>query len=203
MRKALFSSLLAVLLLAGCSPKEHLSSPAPSAEIEISGYSLIDAKTAVLTADAVLTDCYSYTLNEGYGTPGTYDSQFYSWMELDFERELSQGDIVAVLGETDGMSRVVIPYGDLPWLYGYISSDLLSLETADTTSGKQAILEDCDAYDAPDGVRLHPKDARVKITLRDGEWVKVQEYGTGAEPYWVRFADLSFDFNESLPDWPQ
>ena len=203
MHKALFSSLLAVLLLVGCSPKEQQSSPAPSAESEITGYTLLDVKTAVLTADATLTDCYSYTLKNGYGTTDANDSQFHQWITLDLEHELSLGDIVAVLGEDDGISRVVIPYGDLPWLYGFIPTELLSTEQTDIEAGNQAILEDCDAYDSPNGTPLPLESARVKIIDREGEWAKVQEYGTGAEPYWVCAADLTFDFDATLPDRPQ
>lgn len=203
MRKALFPALLALILLVGCTTKTQPPSPAPSSQEEVTGYTLLDAKTAVLTADATLTDCYSYTLREGYGTPGTDDDQFYLWITLDSEQALSQGDIVAILEEKDGISRVVIPYGDLPWLYGYLPSELLSTGQADIETGNQAILIGCDTYDTPNGTKLHPKDARARILSYEEEWVKVREYGTGEDPYWVQAADLCFDFSSTVPDWPQ
>ena len=201
-KKVVLPLLFSSLLLASCVSEIPPTSPPPPPK-EITGYNLLDAKTAVLTADAVLTNCYSYLLKEGYGTPGTDDAQFYSWGTFDFEYKLSPGDIVAVLEENDGKSRVVIPYGDLPWLYGYVSSDLLSTKEADILSGNQAILEDCQTYDAPSRNSLYPTNARGKILSYEGEWAKVQEYGTGAERYWVQTADLSFDFDSALPDRPQ
>ena len=202
LKKAILPLFLSSLLLAGCVSEIPPASP-PAPPQEVTGYDLLDAKTAVLISDAVLTDCYSYLLKEGYDTPGTDDSQFYSWITLDSEKDLFRGDIVAVLEKDDGMSRVVIPYGDLPWLYGYVSSDLLSMDESDILSGNQAILENCQAYDTPGENPLHTANARAKIIVRENPWAKVQEYGTGTEPYWVRIADLSFDFDSAFPDQPK
>ncbi len=154
-------------------------------------------QTRVLTKDTLLTDCYSYAYSEGD------DYSTYEWIPVDGTYPLQAGDILVVLEEADGMSRVVIPYGDVPFLYGHVSSDLLSKDPAKLEKGNQARITDCDCYDAPGGTVIDRSSARVEIQAYDGDWAYVQEFGTGNEPYWVRSGDLSFDFDEVLLDLPE
>lgn len=154
-------------------------------------------QTRVLTEDTALTDCYSYV----YSVPGDYST--YEWIQVDSEWVLCAGDILVVLEEADGMSRVVVPYGDVPWLYGFVASDLLSKDRAKIEQGNQAIITDCDCYDSAGGSILQTSSGRVQVLSRDGEWACVQTYGTGEEPCWVRSDDLEFDFDGIILDLPE
>lgn len=195
-KTAVCITILAVFHLCVMRGKDPLNVISPEVPMMVTaGCTMREANTAVLIEEAVLTDCYSYTLT----SDNTY---IWSKGEEGFELKLEKGDILCVFEEIHGISRVVVPYGDIPWIYGHISSDLLSTEPNDISDGRQAILWNAEAFDAPEGDSIGYTAARVKILSHDGEWVHVMEYGTGAEPYWVHFDELSFKFDGIIPDRP-
>lgn len=152
-------------------------------------------QTAVLTEDAVLEDAYSYT----YKDPEDYST--YMWLDIGEERTLRSGDIVLVLADANGMSRVMIPYGDIPWLYGYVASDLLSSEFEEGRVGNQAIVTECSLYDAIDGNVIENYSGKVRIHSVYGEWSEVTKHSGGDDMiYWVHLDDLSFDFGAVVLD---
>ena len=97
----------------------------------------------------------------------------------------------------------MIPYGDVPSTYGYIASDQLSTARDDIGKGNQAVVTDCDCYDKPDGIVTEMMSGAVQILSYDNEWCQIEQLGTGAEAVWVRTEQLSFDFNQSVPDIAQ
>lgn len=152
-------------------------------------------RTAVLTADAVLSDPYSYA----YADPE--DRSTYQWMDLEQEYALRSGDIVLVLADGAEMSRIVIPYGDIPPLYGYVACDLLSSDPEDVKAGNQAITAACDLYDAKDGSVIENYSGAVQIQSVDGEWSEVTKHAGGDDTiYWVSLNELSFDFDAAMID---
>jgi len=99
------------------------------------------------------------------------------------------------------MSRVVIPYGDIPLLYGYIARNLLSLQSEDVKTGNQANVAACDLYDAINGSVIENYSGVVGIQSIDGEWSEVTKHVGGEDTiYWVPLAELSFDFDTSVLD---
>lgn len=141
-------------------------------------------RTMVVTEDTVMSSCYSYT----YSDPMDDDTYEWFWTEADYQ--LAKDDAVLVLEEMDGMSRVVIPYGDIPRLYGFVDSSLLS---DDIEFSRQAVI----AYSIPGYAT--PGDDTPVTTLapctvqrleRQDDWVRVQPLGTGEGQYWVESRHL-------------
>ncbi len=150
-------------------------------------------RTMVVTEDTVMSSCYSYTYND------PMDIGTYGWFWTGDNCQLTKGDVVLVLEEVGGMSRVVIPYGDIPRLYGFVDSSLLSDDSALIRLSNQAAI----VYSTP-GYAV-PGDAEPVIVLapctvqwyeKQGEWVRVQPLGTGEEQYWVESSHLQFEFDK-------
>lgn len=143
--------------------------------------------TAVLTEDTVLYDPYS-CLTASDGTPA-------EWLSLDVTETLPKDSILILLGTQDGTANVVVPYGDIPFLYGFVPLDSLSTDPVDIAQGSQAIAV-CTAYDAMDGQAVTDLTDRVHILTRQNGWAEVTP-SAGGDPrhYWVRLDDLSFDFH--------
>lgn len=151
--------------------------------------------TAVLTRNITLKDPYSYLLHST--KDGSDLILSCEWIDLDVERELRKGDILLVIGEENGKSRVSIPYGDMPWIYGWVDSSLLSTNQRNIQTGNQAILKGCPTYKEAGGNQNGEANARVQILSLGQEWAWVEEYGTGAKSYWVKIEDLNFDFDSA------
>ncbi len=204
MMKKIESLLLALSLclsLAACGDRGGEGDPgaAPAGTGYETEFRCVEqmGRTAVLTADAALTDPYSYT----YADPE--DRSTYQWVDLkgEYEYTLHSGDIVLVLADGTELSRVVIPYGDIPPLYGYVAGDLLSLEAEDVKAGNQAKVAACDLYDAVNGNAVENYSGAVRIQSVDGEWSGVTEHTGGNDTvYWVPWAELSFDFDTAVLD---
>lgn len=155
-------------------------------------------QTRVFTADTVMTNCYSYT----YSDPEDYST--YDWFRLDSTRELKKGDLLLVLEESDGMSRVVIPYGDIPGCYGFVDSSLLSADQVLITQGNQAILTAAAGYSSPGGsIWTTSMSGTVRILATQGSWVQVQPHAGGEDPCWVENPVFTYDFNFSVIDAPK
>ena len=153
--------------------------------------------TTVLTDATTLKDPYSFLLHSTQQGSDWVTS--YEWIDLDTERELRKGDILLVIGEDNGRSRVTVPYGDMPWIYGWVDSGLLSTNERNIQTGNQAILrKGCPTYEKAGGNQSGMTGmARVQILSLGKEWAWVEEYGTGANSYWVRTEDLNFDFDSA------
>lgn len=152
---------------------------------------------AVLTADTSMVDCYSYdTDDDGNPTRFSYFQDGISLMEM------HKGDLFMVLGESGDWANVLIPYGDLPPVYGFVDSKLLSTDPSDIQNGNFAFVTGfeggCEAFDSPNGTLLYDDlGAIVRIVERDGEWARVEPTVGGISPLWVRMKDLHFDFDYS------
>lgn len=155
-----------------------------------------DGHTMVLTEDAVLADAYGYSCSD------LEDGTAWNWFDLP-ERELFAGDIVLVLEETDGISRVVIPWGDIPWTYGFLDSGLLTDDLEALLRSNQVILPEAAAsYDSPDetGDSLELLPCRAEVIKRRDGWAYIQPLGTGESARWVKEGDLSHDFDAVVID---
>lgn len=152
---------------------------------------------AVLTTDAPIVDCYSYeTDDDGNPTRFSYLQDSMSAIEM------HKGDLFMVLGESGDRANVLIPYGDLPPIYGFVDSRLLSTDPSDIRNGNFAFVTGfeggCKAFDRPNGALLYDDlDAIVRILERNGEWACVEPTVGGISPLWVRIDDLHFDFDYS------
>lgn len=152
--------------------------------------------TAVVTEPAALTRCFSYTYRDAD------DRSTYRWEDWDEAQPytLRPGDLVLVLEEADGLCRAVVPYGDLPWVYGFLPAGVLSTEPDDLCYANQAILQDCPCYDAIDGTVLDTVDTKVVIQWRHGDWALVRPHAGGEDGFWVPTRELSFDFDAVILD---
>lgn len=158
-----------------------------------------DGHTMVLTEDAVLADAYGYSCSD------LEDGTAWSWFDLP-ERELFAGNIVLVLEETDGISRVVIPWGGIPWTYGFLDSGLLTDDLEALLRSNQVILPEAVAsYDSPDetGDSLELLPCRAEVIKRRDGWAYIQPLGTGESAHWVKEGDLSHDFDAVVIDIPE
>ena len=157
----------------------------------------LNGRTMAVMQDTVLTGCYSY--HRSYTDPD--NPAAFLWFTVGEGYTLTAGDIVLVLDEADGMSRVVIPYGDVPWLYGFVDSTLLSADKPDIFAAvghvNQAIIAyEIASYSAPGGTgpsdTLYP--CRVETLEVQNGWAKVQPLGTGADACWVDSSHLYYGF---------
>lgn len=171
---------------------------------DITQFTEREGKTGVVLEDCMLEDCFALTYEE---TEGTAVEQKQGSIETMDNQNISAGDIVLILDENPAahveMARVMLPYGDAPNTYGYISNEQLSTEWEDIQKGNQALVTDCDCYDKPDGSLTEIMSGVVQILSYDKEWCQVEQLGTGAEAVWVRTDQLSFDFNQSVMDIAQ
>ena len=143
--------------------------------------------TAILTKDAILTDCTSYTNTADGGM---------TWLPVE-DTTLSKGTLVSVLEEKSGTSWVQVINGDASALYGYLPGDALSQDSDALTQGGWAMVEQADAYDSPDGNVIGTLEhARVSVEAREGDWCQAAEAGDGNK-VWVQTEALSFQFYES------
>lgn len=154
-------------------------------------------KTAVLTEKTSLLNPYTYT----YGDPEDYST--YDWVVLNLEYSFRAGDVVLILSEAEEMSRVVVPYGDIPWIYGYVPSSLLSTDLYNIKDGNQAILDECAIYDTVDGAVIEIISGKAEIQFSDDEWSEIKKSVGGDDVvYWVHSEDLSFEFDTLVLDIP-
>ena len=163
-----------------------------------------EGKTGVVLEDEMLQDCFTLNAAE---TDDISAKQNVARIEPMEDQSVSAGDIVLILNENpldhEGMTRVMIPYGDVPSTYGYIASDQISTAGDAIKKGNQALVMDCDCYDKPDGMVTETMSGAVQILSSDNGWRQVEQLGTGAEAVWVRTEQLSFDFNQSVLDIAQ
>lgn len=142
--------------------------------------------TAILTKDAVLTGCASYTNTEDGGL---------TWLPVE-DTTLPKGTLVAVLEEKAGTAWVQVIAGDASALYGDLPGDALSQDPEALTQGGWAMIERADVYDSPGGNVVGTLEhTRVSVEAREGAWCQVAEAG-GGNIVWVQTADLSFQFYE-------
>lgn len=202
------SKMLCMLLLcSSCTARQStdMSKDSGSATVtDVTQYIESEGKTGVVLGAGMLQDCFTLRVAE---TSDTSVKQNVESIESMDEQTISAGDIVLILDENppdhEGMTRVMIPYGDVPSTYGYIASDQLSTARDDIGKGNQAVVTDCDCYDKPDGIVTEMMSGAVQILSYDNEWCHIEQLGTGAEAVWVRTEQLSFDFNQSVPDIAQ
>ncbi len=146
-------------------------------------------QVAVVTEETALQSPFSYLYEDAHA-PLTYQ-----WIDLDCTRTLYPGDVVLVLSQADGVSQVVLPYGDIPFLYGYVSTDLLS---TDIHAANQARLHNAALYDSIGGSIVTHVSTTVHIKSADHNWAEVvQTVGGDDTAYWVHTEDLSFEFDLS------
>ena len=176
-----------LVLSASCS---RLSAPTlfsnGSSSQSGSAYITVEGHTHILTEATELKSPYSYL----------YDADVpLEWCFLEKDSlMLEKGDIVLVLREADGISTVLLPYGDPPPTYGYVESDYLSDDPAQLSSGNQAFVEG-PGYNAPNGSAITELQSQVNIVAREGNWAKVDR-PAGAEQCWVPVDCLEFNFDE-------
>lgn len=162
-------------------------------------YTTRDGKTGVVLKSGMLRDCFTLTVEE------TADAgQDVTGVEPMADCVISAGDVVLILDEQpaehEGMTRVMLPYGDAPNTYGYLASESLSTAPTDIKNGNQARITDCRCYNKPDGNVVETMSGCVQILSRDTGWCEVEQLGTGADAVWVRTDALSFDFDQSVLD---
>lgn len=186
--KNLFIILVILFVCSSCGSQPVQEMPA---------YAEHDAATGVILKDCSLKDCFTFMMAD-LGVDSV--RQTYILEDVSFEKPLHAGDIVLILQKTGRNTRVVIPYGDVPWLYGYLSNDVISTDPQKILNGNQAIAHFCDVYDAPNGNQIASLDGKVKILSQDGEWCRVEELAGGSDPVWVKRDVLDFNFDESVLD---
>lgn len=201
-------TMLSVLLMCGsCSMPQKSVDENDKGSVSVQDatqFTEREGKTGVVLEDCMLEDCFVLTYEE---TEGTAVEQKQGSTESMDNRSVSAGDIVLILDENPvahaGMTRVMLPYGDVPNAYGYISNKRLGTAWDDIRKGNQALVNDCHCYDKPDGSLTETMSGVVQILSCDNEWCQVEQLGTGAEAVWVRTDQLSFDFNQSVLDITQ
>lgn len=76
----------------------------------------------------------------------------------------------------------------------------MSTDAQDIQNGNQAIVYDGKTYDKPNGTVVETMNGMVQILQREDTWCQVEQFGTGADPAWVRADDLSFNFDQDVID---
>ncbi len=210
--KYLISILIAVLLIivtaAGCSSagtNEPDLSPTPPSkaedtpETEASSDEITpfyrNGHTMMLTESTMLVNPYSFTY-ENYS-----DASTHQWFSMELDHNLDKNDIVLVLEEINDMSRVVLPYGDIPFLYGFVKTSQL---TEPNTAANQAMLtESVDGYSAPgdDNPSERITPSFVFVVSMQNDWANIQP-PAGAESCWIEAKYLSYNFDDAMIDAP-
>ena len=202
------STMLCVLVLCNsCATRQSSDIRNDSGSATVSDVIIIperEGKTGVALEAGMLQGCFTLTVAE---TPDTAAKQNVESIEPMDEQSISAGDIVLILDENppdyEGMTRVMIPYGDVPSTYGYITSDQLSTARDDIEKGNQALVTDCDCYNVPDGMVMETMSGVVQILSYDNGWCQVEQLGTGAEAVWVHTDQLCFNFDQCVLDIEQ
>jgi len=128
---------------------------------------------AMLLGEATLEDTYTATMAE---------DRKYHWHDLDRCPPLNAGDIVFLVEDEGERSRVMIPGGDSPFVYGYVPSSLLTDDPEALKSGNLAALENAQSYDAPEGNPLFQESGYFKLLQRENGWVKGSLLVGGSPP---------------------
>lgn len=186
--KKLFVILTILFICSSCGTQPNQDGPI---------YTEHDAVTGVVLKDCTLEDCFTFIMAD-VGVDSV--RQTYILEDVAFKKELYAGDIVLILQKAGRNTRVVIPYGDVPWLYGYLPNYIISTNPQEILNGNEAIARFCDAYDAPNGKQIATLDGKVKILSKDTDWCHVQELGVDSEPIWVKRDDLDFNFDGTILD---
>lgn len=198
-KKIILLLSVCLLALAGCGktadqgpieiedPSEEVAAEEQAQTVERQG------KTAVLTAEATLKNCY---------TALTDETGEVVWVTLPDDQPLQKGDMVLTLKDQGENVRVYVPTGDTAGaLYGELPSDVLSEKEADLVQGNIANAANQTAYQEINGAPAETLTGYVKILAREGEWCKVQLLAGGDErEFWIPQESLSFSFDDTVTD---
>ncbi|MDR1066421.1 MAG: hypothetical protein LBL35_03165 [Clostridiales bacterium] len=156
-------------------------------------YFIYAGKVGVLKKDAWLSKPYVITVDEnGNDIVERCDN---------LNMTLSKNDIVIVIKDENGQSRVLVPYGDNPRIRGYLKPDDISFNSKDFVSANQCVLRDTmKTYDANGKELGKALNGAGKIVERKSGKVLVQPLGGGADSFWISEKDLSFDFDVVVVD---
>ena len=194
---AIAGMLCTILCCSACGTRPLQTEQTTSSEALQTAYVEREGKTGVVVCDSTMTDCFTLA-DADIGVPSVKQTKI---MEGELQGyALSAGDIVLILDKQQDQTKVMLPYGDPPSIYGYLSSETISTEQEDISSGNQANVMNCMTYDALGGAELGEMSAGVAVLSREGEWCQVQSLGTGEEPVWVHAEQLLFDFDRSVLD---
>lgn len=203
LRNLILVSVTCGILLAGCAAGSNESDvpETSSSTIEVSANSngtetLTEATgtTAVITSETVLSHVYSFL----YSDPSNLST--YEKAEVDEEVQLKEGDIVLILESEDDTARVCIPYLETV-LYGEVPADAVS---TDFETANQAIISECDLYDAREGAVVTTESATVNVLSLDSDWASVTlTFGGDGTIYWVPADQLSYDFDSEVIDFAE
>ena len=188
--------LLGALLL--CSACQSQKPPT----LEEEAHALVDleagakeraAKVAVLKEEATLKSCYSYTTGE--------DNAFYQWLAVDSPLRMQKNDLVLVLEQDRTLSRVYLPYGDIPGLYGLLPTKVLNFQEEAVRKSNQVWAQDAPAYDQREGREVGTLLGVVEILGRNGNWCQVRPLSGGDDGiYWARAENLTVQFPSKVLD---
>lgn len=146
-----------------------------------------DTRAAMAVEDVALEGPYTGTeVSEGE----------YSWYDVEEEVSLAKGDIVLILrAEEDGRRLVLLPYGEQPYLHGYVPGEALTRDKEALKGGNQAQLLGAQTYDGPNGRALGTVSVAIEVAQRENGWVKGIPLGCDWDPVWVRAESLMFGFH--------
>ena len=186
---------LSAVFVSGCGKEAAGTVENEPIKESISDVAEYNGKTAVLLEDADLSNAYSGLVDE---------NDQVSWVSVDEEWVLNQGDIVLVLKEADGRTMVCIPTGDAPMsLYGEVPSTCLSQDAQDIEKGSLAIAENLQAFSDQGETPAETVTDTVRIIEHDGEWCRIIPFTGGqTERFWVRADGLSHDFDRIVSGRP-
>lgn len=147
-----------------------------------------NGKTAVVVSDAAMTDCFTIA---GSSVSPASDST------------AKTGNIVLLLGESNGKARVMMLYGDNSNRYGYISKSALSTD-ADTIrkTSDHATVSNADCYEVPEEEVSFTYTGLVTVGDDYQEnWCPVICVNAENQDYvYVKDSDLSYSFDAAVPD---
>jgi len=207
MYRKLFSMILAGLLIlalsacAGEKNENQSSAGSQQGEVQSEGYQKVQAVTAVVTEDAVLTDAYvfNYSVNED----GTYKVT-NAGQKLDYEVKVKQGDIVRILTQGESASVVEVLGFSLPLNRGTIGNDRISTDPELISQGNMASLKEGTCYyDSKNGNTAGSAEdvsLVVEILERSDGWCRfLDDAGGKGLQGWIPETDLFYDFDTEIP----
>jgi hypothetical protein len=153
-------------------------------------YKEYNGKVAVIINDVSIANPYFITVND----EGEYVAEMLSELSL----ELKKNDMVVVIDEKE-QCRIIIPYGDIPRIRGYVDSGNLSYDSLLFSSSNQCVVRNCATYDG-EGTKLDMISATAEILGRKNGKTLIQPLGAGMEKVWVNDEDVRYDFEKILID---
>lgn len=192
-----FTAILSTILLcSSCQTNKVRTDDNTGSSTPQTAYVERKGITGVILQDCTMTDCFALA-DMDIGVSSIHQKKVLQDLE---DYEIQAGDIVLVLDKQKDRTKVMLPYGDFPSVYGYVSCKNVSTEQDEIQNGNQARVIKCMTYTAPDGNELGEMSAGVEILSHQDDWCQVEPLGTGETPIWVHTEQLSFDFDQSVLD---